>query len=227
MAYPAKVTAQLQEVQIAHHAEQPVVDFPRIEKIVKSLAHLPPGRLLDVGYSVAGFADSFVRLGWDCTGLDINKRTHSKVKTIQCDLNDGFPVGDCGYEVVTAGEIIEHMIDESAFLNECHRVLKPNGVLVLTTPNLSYLVNRLLVLIGRTPMFVYEPYHYHFHTRKTIVDLMESHGFRVEAVSASHVLYSRRLHWTGRVFERLADWFPTFGAHLIVYASRQEAEGSE
>ena len=220
MAHTAKLSAQLHEVQIAEHAECPVADYPRIEKIVRALAGTTPGRLLDVGYSVGGFADALVQGGWDCTGLDITKRRHPRIRTIQCDLNEGFPVEDAGYDLVTAGEIIEHIIDESAFLEECRRVLKLQGQLVLTTPNLSYLVNRFLVFAGRTPMFVYEPYHYHFHTRRTIVALIESHGFRVEGVSASHVLYSRRFHWTGWIFEKLADWFPSFGAHVIVYARR-------
>lgn len=221
MSYSAKVVARLHEVQIAHHAEEPVADFPRIEKIVRALSATPPGRVLDVGYSVGGFADALIGLGWDCTGLDINERRHPRIKSIRCDLNEGFPVDSGGYDLVTAGEVIEHMIDESAFLAECRRVLKPNGRLVLTTPNLSYAVNRVLVLIGRVPMFVYEPYHYHFHTRRTIVRLLQAQGFDIERVSASHVLYSRRLHWTGRLFEKLADWFPTFGAHLIIYARRR------
>ena len=41
---------------------------------------------------------------------------------------------------------------------------------------------------------------------------------RIEKVLASHVLYSRRRHFTGQVFEVLGDIFPTFGAHLIAFA---------
>ncbi|MGH9425373.1 MAG: class I SAM-dependent methyltransferase, partial [Terriglobia bacterium] len=217
----AKVVAQLRAVQVAHHAEEEVVDFPRIEKVVRVILKHPPGRLLDVGYSKGGFADYLVRAGWDCTGLDLNERQHPGIRMIQCDLNEGFPVEDESFDVVTAGEIIEHMLDEEAFLQECRRVLKPGGQLVLTTPNLSFSVNRLLVLIGETPVFVYAPYHYHFHTRKTLISLVEPQRFVVERVIASHVLYSRRRHPTGWIFERLADWFPTLGAHLILFARRQ------
>jgi 2-polyprenyl-3-methyl-5-hydroxy-6-metoxy-1,4-benzoquinol methylase len=215
-----KAVAHLRAVQIGHHAELEVVDFPRIEKVISVLMKGPPGRLLDVGYSVKGFADYLVKAGWDCTGLDLNERQHPEIKMIQCDLNEGFPVDDGSFDVVTAGEIIEHMLDEAAFLQECRRVLKPSGELVLTTPNLSFLVNRFLVLIGKPPLFVYEPYHYHFHTRQTLVRLVELEEFQVERVTASHVLYSRRRHPTGWIFERLADWFPTFGAHLILFARR-------
>jgi len=213
-----EIAASLREVQSLHHAEEEVADFPRIEKVVRELMSEPVGRLLDVGYAKGSFADSLVKQGWDCTALDVNPRQHDRIKTIQCDLNEGFPVEAVSFDVVTAGEIIEHMIDESAFLRECRRVLKPDGRLIVTTPNLSFLANRFLVLIGRMPKFVYEPYHYHCHTKDTLVELLTRNGFVVERVTASHVLYSRRFHATGWIFERLADWFPTFGAHLIVFA---------
>jgi 2-polyprenyl-3-methyl-5-hydroxy-6-metoxy-1,4-benzoquinol methylase len=212
------VAASLREVQCLHHAEEVVADFPRIEKVVRALTSEPIGRMLDVGYANGSFADSLVKLGWDCTALDVNRRQHDRIKTIQCDLNEGFPVETARFDVVTAGEIIEHMIDEAAFLRECRRVLKPGGRLIVTTPNLSFLANRFLVFFGRMPKFVYEPYHYHCHTKDTLVEMLTRNGFVVERVIASHVLYSRRLHATGWLFERLADRFPTFGAHLIAFA---------
>lgn len=211
---------RLRAVQVAHHAEVEVPDFPRIEKVVNVLSQRPPGKLLDVGYSKGSFADYLAENGWECIGLDLNKHEHPSIKIIQCDLNEGLPVKSEMFDAVTAGEVIEHMLDEEMFLRECHRVLKRNGTLVLTTPNLSFSLNRLFVLIGKTPMFVYAPYHYHFHTRKTITRVVEEQGFHVEKVTSSHVLYSRRKHVTGRLFEWLADLFPTFGAHLIVFARK-------
>ena len=207
-------------VQISHHCGVEVPDYPRIEKVVHNLRHLPPGKLLDVGYSEGGFADYLSKSEWECTGLDLNAHSRRRIKTIECDLNEGFPVESEAFDVVTAGEVIEHMLDEGAFLDECHRVLKKGGTLVITTPNLAYSLNRLRVLFGKTPLFVYDPNHYHFHTRRTLVRLMEEHRFRVEKVLASHVLYSRRRHFTGQVFEVLGDIFPTFGAHLIAFAAR-------
>lgn len=208
-------------IQRIYHREVEVPDFLRIEKVVNVLRTEPAGKLLDVGYSKGSFADYLAELGWDCTGLDINEHHHPKVKTIQCDLNQGFPVEDEGYNVVTAGEVIEHLLDEGAFLDECRRVLKKEGLLILTTPNLSFLLNRFRVMFGMTPMFVYAPYHYHFHTRRTLESLVKEHGFVVERVIASHILYSRRRHASGKIFEWLADSFPTFGAHLILFARKR------
>lgn len=216
-----QVLERVRTIQIAHHANVEVPDFPRIEKVLKVLCRRPPGKVLDVGYSKGSFADYLAERGWDCTAINLDGDGDPRIKLILCDLNEGFPVESEVFDAVTAGEVIEHMIDEAAFLQECHRVLKKDGTLVLTTPNLAFSLNRLLVLVGRTPLFVYAPYHYHFHTRKTITELVESQGFHVEKVVGSHVLYSRRRHMSGRIFEWLGDLFPTFGAHLIVFAQKR------
>lgn len=213
---------RIRVLQSEHHDRFKVPDPQRIRKAIRWLDRCFPalGGMLDVGYATGSFADLLATRGWKCTGLDINPHDGSIVKTIQCDLNEGFPVEAEAYELVTAGEVIEHMVDEGAFLDECRRVLKPGGLLLVTTPNLSYLLNRVLVPLGKLPLFVYAPYHYHFHTRKTIVRLLQEHGFSIEKVTSSHILYSRRRHWTGWVFEWLGDLFPTFGAHLIVFARK-------
>lgn len=211
---------RVREVQSAHHADGSVPDFPRIEKVVRALCQQPPGRLLDVGYSRGSFADAMAQQGWECVGLDLNPFEDSNVKAIRCDLNEGFPVASEVFDVVAAGEVIEHMLDEEIFLKECFRVLKKGGTLVLTTPNLAFWVNRLLVLMGRTPLFVTAPYHYHFHTLETIRRMAQRHGFMTERVLSSHLFYSRRRHRTGILFEWLGDIFPTLGAHLILFARK-------
>lgn len=214
------ISRQNRELQIRHHGHLEVPDPPRIQKVVNIVKRQRAGKLLDIGYARGSFADYLAEAGWQCTALDLSQHQHPGIEMIQCDVSEGFPIGSKVYDVVTAGEVIEHMLDEGVFLDECHRVLKSGGRLVLTTPNLAFLVNRFLVLFGRTPMFVYAPYHYHFHTKKTLTALLEDHGFEVEKVISSHVLYSRRRHRSGKIFEWLADIFPTFGAHLIVFARK-------
>ena len=210
----------VRKTQRDHHADVEVPDFPRIEKVAKFFLQHPPGKLLDVGHSRGSFGDELSRKGWECIGLDLASPKNSKIRTVRCDLNEGFPIDSEAFDVVTAGEVIEHMLNEELFLQECRRVLKKDGVLVLTTPNLAFSLNRVLVLIGRTPLFVTAPYHYHFHTRSTLKRMVERCGFQVVRIVSSHVLYSRRRHFTGKFFEWLGDLFPTFGAHLILFAKK-------
>ncbi len=42
------------------------------------------------------------------------------------------------YDSVTAGEVIEHVFNIDQFIKEIHRVLKPNGLFILSTPNPHY-----------------------------------------------------------------------------------------
>src|SRR2546422_9987252 len=145
----------IRSVQIVHHQGVEVPDFPRIEKVVHNLRHLPQGRLLDVGYSEGGFADYLAKDGWECTGLDLNAHSHPRIKSIECDLNERFPVASEAFDVVTAGGGIEHMLYEGGVLDEWHRVLKKAGAMVVTTPQFVYFLNPLAGLFGESPLLGY------------------------------------------------------------------------
>lgn len=57
--------------------------------------------------------------------------------------NQPIPFPDAQFDVVTCSEVIEHLENFRALLREAHRVLKPGGVLVLTTPNVLNAYSRL------------------------------------------------------------------------------------
>ena len=99
---------------------------------------------------------------------------------------DGFPYPDDSFDVVLFGEMIEHMLmDPMATLRQIHRVLKPNGLLVLTTPNVARIENVLRLLHGANlydPYSGYGPYgrHNREYTRHELHRLLEFAGFDVE-----------------------------------------------
>ncbi|MHC4915526.1 MAG: class I SAM-dependent methyltransferase [Planctomycetota bacterium] len=61
------------------------------------------------------------------------------------------PAEDGEFRTVIAAEIIEHLDDTDRFIGELQRILQPGGLLVVTTPNLAYWLNRLRLLAGRVP----------------------------------------------------------------------------
>lgn len=70
--------------------------------------------------------------------------------------NDSFPYADAEFDVVIFAEIIEHLLnDPCKVLREIKRVLKPNGTLILTTPNVSRLENVAKMISGEN---IYDPY---------------------------------------------------------------------
>jgi SAM-dependent methyltransferase len=58
------------------------------------------------------------------------------------------------FDVVFCGEVIEHVFSPDALLDDLRELLAPGGLLVLSTPNLAYWVNRLLLLFGISPLFL-------------------------------------------------------------------------
>ncbi len=64
------------------------------------------------------------------------------------DLNhDPLPYPDAQFSVVTCTEVIEHVENHRRLLRECHRVLKPGGLLVVSTPNILNIKSRLRYLL--------------------------------------------------------------------------------
>jgi ubiquinone/menaquinone biosynthesis C-methylase UbiE len=66
---------------------------------------------------------------------------------------DNLPYQDNFFDTVICGEVIEHLVDPDHLLEEIYRVLKPDGHLLITTPNLASWYNRLLLLFGYQPFF--------------------------------------------------------------------------
>lgn len=70
----------------------------------------------------------------------------------QVQQND-FPFSDTSFDCVVAIDVLEHLPDDRAFLQELRRVLRPDGRVVVTVPNgdRNLLVNRLKWRLGMTP----------------------------------------------------------------------------
>lgn len=61
------------------------------------------------------------------------------------------PVSDNFFDAIIAGDLIEHLLDTDVFLEELVRVIKPEGYLLITTPNIAWWWNRIRLLIGKVP----------------------------------------------------------------------------
>lgn len=100
---------------------------------------------------------------------------------------DVYPFASDSFDVVLFCEIIEHLLmNPLAALREIHRVLKPQGVLILTTPNVCRLQNVLAMVSGAN---IYDPYsgfgpygrHNREYNRHDLHRLLEFAGFDVES----------------------------------------------
>lgn len=163
------------------------------QRVLQYLRRLtsPPGKLLDVGAGAGFFLDEARRGGWEVTGLEPSAWGHwyaRQVLAIPTMQAGGFEalatLPAASFQVVTAFDVIEHVLDPATFVAACTRVLAPGGMLVLTTPKFDSFLAKLM---GRYWYCIF-PAHLHYFSTKSLVTLLERHGFVVERVR-THTRY--------------------------------------
>ena len=109
----------------------------------RSLKPLAGKRTLDVGCGAGLLSEPLARLGAEVTGLDAARenieaaRDHSDGSGLKIDYRCGDvgTLGLSGFDLVCSMEVIEHVADKQAFIAALAAAMKPDGLMVLSTPN--------------------------------------------------------------------------------------------
>jgi len=116
------------------------------------------GRLLDVGCGVGTVSLELENRGFEVYGIDfssvaIEKAKEKGINAMLCDVDaEGIPFEDNYFDVVWAGDILEHVFDPIFLLEEISRVLKPTGKGLISTPNDMNLHRRISIFVsGKSP----------------------------------------------------------------------------
>jgi 2-polyprenyl-3-methyl-5-hydroxy-6-metoxy-1,4-benzoquinol methylase len=104
--------------------------------------HLPVqvgGKLLDIGCGNGATLACLQKLGWDVEGVEFDPTAGELARRRGLKIHLGtleaqrFP--DNSYDAVVSNHVLEHVPDPKGLLQECYRILKPEGQLVCDTPN--------------------------------------------------------------------------------------------
>jgi 2-polyprenyl-3-methyl-5-hydroxy-6-metoxy-1,4-benzoquinol methylase len=205
----------------------------RVRKLLRLLEGEAPGRLLDVGCAGGELGALLAARGWRVHGAEgepalVAVACARGVQARAVDLDRAALPWDAGaFEAVVAAEVIEHVVDTDHLLAEMARVLRPGGVLVITTPNLASLENRVRLLLGRYPMWmdvgVAGTGHLRYYTPRMLRHQLARHGLRVERHVGNWVpfvpqrwLDDRRAPWLAVT----GDWWPSLAMGILMRARR-------
>jgi methionine biosynthesis protein MetW len=211
----------------------------------------PPERLLDIGCGVGGVAlylqqalHAHEAHGVDIAQSSVEAAQRKGVRALIVDLNtEDLPYEADYFDVIFAGEVIEHLFDPDHLLKEVYRVLTVRDVAVFTTPNLAAWFNRLILLLGWQPLksgtsfnwdvgrpkFLTfgEKQHLRTYTLRAFQELLRANAFRITAATGAPARETEDWPhpWLLRPFFLLDDVIasvPSLAGTLIAAARRKE-----
>lgn len=224
--------------------------WKKIDVFSKILKDQKFEKALDVGCGDGRVAQIMgERLGIAFYGVDISKKGVELAKKIGvkakvADLSSKIPFEDNYFDLVISTEVLEHVTDPDTFLKEIYRVLKPSGKLLLTTPNLSSWVNRILFILGIYPIFleasteakvgygIFSKFfnsqdlvgHIHVFNYRALIDTLKFHRYSIEKVVGNTKEFESPSHrfitLVYSIIDRIMAKFPSLSSDLVVIARK-------
>ena len=153
-----------------------------------------PGSLLEIGCGNGFFLEEALRQGYEeAHGVEPSAEAVARAKPA---IRSRIRVGVVGpglfepetFDVICLFQVLDHLSDPAAVLDECIRMLKPGGLVLCLNHNVEAVSARLLG--ERSPIVDVE--HTYLYSPGTLRLLFERRGFRVERVAAAWNRYSLR-----------------------------------
>ena len=156
--------------------------------LLQWLGDRTPSRVLDAGCFDGRFADLARRQGHHVTGLDRHKLDGVAQRVdafIEADLNERLPRGlHSAFDVVVAGDILEHVVEPHALLSDLAQTLRSGGEILVSVPNFGHWYPRGRTALGKFDYDQRGPLdrgHLRFFTRDTIESLIANCNLRITA----------------------------------------------
>jgi 2-polyprenyl-6-hydroxyphenyl methylase/3-demethylubiquinone-9 3-methyltransferase len=168
----------------AHAALRERFLLERVRREVERIGR--PPRVLDVGCGEGQFAAALARADAEVVAIDVAGEAVRRALAHYPDLDvrlvepeAQLPLPDSSFDLIWAGETIEHVADTAGWLSELRRVLRSGGVLLLSTPDHGPLSRLRLGLDRRAFEARFQPRsdHLRFYTRRALRDLLCDYRF--------------------------------------------------
>jgi SAM-dependent methyltransferase len=177
------------------------------------------GEILDVacglgyGSKILGSVGEVVSVDVSKDALSYARKNFSGLNCLRLDVQL-LSFSDERFDCVVALEVIEHVEDSAQLLREIHRVLKKGGLLIISTPNIKHLMNRI-----RHPFTKLtkpeNPYHKREFTSKDFEFLLERSGFSIEKRFGQVLTMPLVYRLPPRLSVNTGHFFPSLATHVV------------
>ncbi|MFH0955492.1 MAG: methyltransferase domain-containing protein [Candidatus Micrarchaeota archaeon] len=141
----------------------------RVEFVLQNLR----GKILDVGFAACSLHGKIKKKFPRKNIFGVDSEPVPKNANYKRGSAEKIPFEDKQFDSIMAGELIEHLHRPELFVQEAHRLLKKNGIMIITTPNRKSLINRLT----RT---YHASLHFSLFSIPELTAVLEKNGFAVE-----------------------------------------------
>jgi cyclopropane fatty-acyl-phospholipid synthase-like methyltransferase len=147
-----------------------------------------------IGVDISPTRIAEVKKNIEDTGL----KSQKKVSFYECNFDTQFNVLNSDlFDVVIALDIMEHVFDVFGFVDNCYRILKQEGALIIRVPNVAYIKHRVGLFFGNLPITAswfgnqddlsgwrdhwgWDGGHLHYFTIPLLYQLLKQSGFQIE-----------------------------------------------
>lgn len=152
--------------------------------------------LLDLGCGLKPFKKIYAKYSITSLGIDVATSPHIKSEVDVIYDGKNIPFENNRFDYVLCTEVMEHVPEPAEFLKEIHRIMKKEGILIMTTPFLVPLHE--------------EPYDYYRYTKHGIRHLLTNAGFRMEHIESFSgyvgVLIAFLVQPQLKIWNKLSKW---------------------
>jgi 2-polyprenyl-3-methyl-5-hydroxy-6-metoxy-1,4-benzoquinol methylase len=173
-------------------------------------------RLLDVGCSSGAFLLTARKLGLETAGVEPSADAAETARRAGLNVFTGFLQAarfpDASFDAATLIEVIEHLRDPRSLLAECRRVLRPGGILLVTTPNAGSWTARLMGARWAGFSLTAMGGHISFFNPRSIALIAARTGFELARIETRNVRFFERgqcpaaVHRAAKIVSELLNW---------------------
>jgi len=150
------------------------------------------GKILDIGCGRGLFLDVMRRGGWDTIGTELNDETSSyAVKVYDLKILSGDIIQHQlpaeSLNAININQVLEHLKNPHKVIKECYRLLRRDGVLVVSVPDLR----SQQFVIGKENWFLLDlPFHLFHFTEEGLSNLLQKNNFKIKRIKRFSLEYS-------------------------------------
>lgn len=210
----------------AYYGEKSVaygMSHTRLRRILEFIPRDRGLRVLEVGCANGRLGQEIKKLGHFVAGIDVSLQAAQNARQVLdevhvFDIEGEWPkkLEEQKLDIIVLPEILEHTFDPADILKKSAVILKPDGEIIITTPNFLVWTNRSRFLFGR---FKYEEQgmfdfgHIRWFTYKYLKEVLEESGFTIAA--EKHIIFP------GKLTKLLRFWPSLFAFQFIIKARKK------